>query len=482
MGIPGLPSLIQSVAGSYAMKQYEFSRFAGMSVAIDTSLIVHQSAVALRSTGKDLKNAKGELTSHLYGIFFKILIFLQYGMKPIFVFDGKAPDIKNETIKNRSAKKKIAQKNIDQLEESIDSDSDNETYIKNFKQTFSPTKKDYDEVRIMLDLMGIPYINAPEEADVVCSWLSSRYDKSTGKRYVKGVCSDDSDMLVFGASYLFKDMLKFMSKNKKVKVISLHKTLVKMNITMDQFVDMCVLIGCDYCKNIKGIGKGTAYKLIKAHGSLEKVIKFIKKNKKYQIEDQNLEENDENVNENCLRSAAKYFKEALDKLDHSDKFVITEENLNLRQFQFDELMDFMCVKHGFDPERINNAIIRLKEYYSKMGITKVNTKFYHKILQPRSENYLFRSVEEDDIDFISDSNSDSDSHSDNSSDSNNHSIKSKDTINSDLIKKKPIVTKPPVVKAVKGNWKVPPRKIILRKLEEPVSSNSDEKNTMSFGG
>src|SRR5271154_3959720 len=218
MGIQGLPSLINKLAGGYAVKSYNFSRFARMTVAIDTSLIVHQTVIALRSGGKDLKNKQGQLTSHLNGLFYKVLIFLQNEIVPIFVFDGKAPDIKNKTIEKRRERKMLAEKNLKTL-----SDSEGEEYIKNFKQSFKPTKQDYKECQILLDLMGIPYIQAPNEADVVCSWLAARYDPNSKKRYVKGVCSDDSDMLALGAPYLFKDMLKFMSKNKQVKVISLNR-------------------------------------------------------------------------------------------------------------------------------------------------------------------------------------------------------------------------------------------------------------------
>ena len=162
-------------------------------------------------------------------------------------------------------RKERAEQNLKDLD-----DSENDEYIKNFKQTFQLKKKDIDEAQILLDLMGIPYIVAPNEADVICTWLAARYD-SNGKRYVKGVCSDDSDMLALGAPYLFKNMFHYMNKNKQVTIISLNKTLIHMNLSMDQFTDMCVLLGTDYCDNLKGIGPKKAYNLILKHGTLEKV-------------------------------------------------------------------------------------------------------------------------------------------------------------------------------------------------------------------
>ena len=51
-------------------------------------------------------------------------------------------------------------------------------------------------------------------------------------------------------------------------------------MTMEQFIDLCILCGCDYCDSIDGIGPVTAFKLMKTHGTLEKVIEFIKKENK----------------------------------------------------------------------------------------------------------------------------------------------------------------------------------------------------------
>jgi len=388
MGIQGLPSLINKLAGGYAVKSYNFSRFARMTVAIDTSLIVHQTVIALRSGGKDLKNKQGQLTSHLNGLFYKVLIFLQNEIVPIFVFDGKAPDIKNKTIEKRRERKMLAEKNLKTL-----SDSEGEEYIKNFKQSFKPTKQDYKECQILLDLMGIPYIQAPNEADVVCSWLAARYDPNSKKRYVKGVCSDDSDMLALGAPYLFKDMLKFMSKNKQVKVISLNRALTKMNMTNDQFINLCVLMGCDYCDRIRGIGPKKIYKLISDYGTLEKVMPVIKKSKPNIIIDESTMK--------CMIEARDYFKNALKELDDSDQFVITDDNLKLRQIQKLELMDFMCVKHNFDVNKIKIGVDRLESYYKKMNIIKPNLKNVYQIIQPNPEVYMSQAFDSDDIEFRS---------------------------------------------------------------------------------
>ncbi|BCS83169.1 endonuclease of the XPG family [Cotonvirus japonicus] len=426
MGIKSLVPVIIKFSDGKAVGTYQFKYFSGMRIAVDASLLIYQSIIAMRSNGKDMKNNKGGLTSHLYGLFYKILTFLENNIEPVIVFDGRAPDIKNKTIDKRRQRKEQAKKKLEEL-----SDSEDEEYIKNFKQTVNITAEDIKEAQILLDLMGIPYIIAPGEADVVCSWLAARYDE-TGQRYVKGVCSDDSDMLALGAPYLFKDMLKFMNKNKNVTVVSLNKTLKSLDLSMSQFTDFCVLLGCDYCDNLKGIGPKNAYKLIKQYGTLEKVIEHVNNSKNDSDDSDSIELS---KNDLCMIEAAKYFKTAMSDLDQSKSFIITDDQLKLRQFQYEELMDFMCVKHNFDIIRITNGITRMKKYYKIMNVTRSNTKKYHKIIQPRSENYNLDAVLGN-VDFVESDSSDSDNQD---LDSISEPVKTKDTkIMPDLIRKKNI--------------------------------------------
>lgn len=386
MGIKGLPGLIHHVSKS-AMKEFLFPEFKGLKVAVDGNLMIHQSVIAIRSSGKDMMNEKGEITSHLHGLFHKILAFLQNDMVPIFVFDGKSPNIKNKVLEKRLKRRKDAEKQLKELGE-----TEGEEYIKHYKQTFRLSQKNMDEALILLDLMGIPYIIAPEEADVVCAWLAARNDPDR-KRYVSGVCSDDSDMLVLGAPYLFKNMLKFMNRNKEITVINLNKTLVGMNLTMDQFRDMSVMLGCDYCDNFKGVGQIKAYKLIHEYKTLEKVIES------GVMQDPAASDENNEDKASCMIAARNYYKNALKQLDNSNNFVLTDDNLYLRQFQHKELLDFMCTKHNFDIIRIQAGIERLKDYYQRMNITRPNAKKVHKIIDPDISLYSVSELS-DNIEFL----------------------------------------------------------------------------------
>ena len=51
--------------------------------------------------------------------------------------------------------------------------------------------------------------------------------------------------------------------NGKADVIQMEKALHHLQLTKDQFLSMCVVAGCDYLKNIKGIGIYKAKQLVK---------------------------------------------------------------------------------------------------------------------------------------------------------------------------------------------------------------------------
>ena len=65
--------------------------------------------------------------------------------------------------------------------------------------------------------------------------------------------------------------------------IDVEKVLEHMNLSYNQFVDLCIMCGCDYCDTIKGIGPKSALKLIKEHKNIETAIAHLKKNDKKKV-------------------------------------------------------------------------------------------------------------------------------------------------------------------------------------------------------
>lgn len=121
-----------------------------------------------------------------------------------------------------------------------------------------------DAIRL-LQLMGFPVIEAKSEAEAQCVQLVKE-----GK--AKAVASDDMDCLTFGADTLIKGI---KTKKEPVTEICLADVLKELGMTMDQFIDFCIMCGCDYCDAIENVGPVKAYNFIKEFKTIEKVLEHI---------------------------------------------------------------------------------------------------------------------------------------------------------------------------------------------------------------
>merc|ERR1712176_1253006 len=86
-------------------------------------------------------------------------------------------------------------------------------------------------------------------------------------------------MGTFGTKVLVRNLMAAESQGKQIMEVNLERVLEQLNISMEQFIDFCILSGCDYCDTLKGVGPSTAIKMLMQHGSLEEVLKNIDKEK-----------------------------------------------------------------------------------------------------------------------------------------------------------------------------------------------------------
>ena len=87
--------------------------------------------------------------------------------------------------------------------------------------------------------------------------------------------TEDMGCLTLGTSLLLRKFTVSEAKKIPIHEICLEKVLEGFDFTMDQFIDLCILLGCDYCESIRGIGPKRAFKLIKKHKTIEKILENI---------------------------------------------------------------------------------------------------------------------------------------------------------------------------------------------------------------
>ncbi|KAG6467141.1 hypothetical protein ZIOFF_075042 [Zingiber officinale] len=107
------------------------------------------------------------------------------------------------------------------------------------------TKPHNEDCKRLLRLMGVPTIEAPCEAEAQSAALC-KSDK------VFAVASENMDTLTFGVPRCLHHLMDPSSKKISVMEFDVSKVLEELRLTMDQFIDLCILSGCDYCDNIKG--------------------------------------------------------------------------------------------------------------------------------------------------------------------------------------------------------------------------------------
>lgn len=346
MGIKGLTKLLADNAPK-CMKEQKFESYFGRKIAIDASMSIYQFLIVVGRTGTEmLTNEAGEVTSHLQGMFTRTIRLLEAGIKPVYVFDGQPPDLKKQELAKRYAKRADA---TEDLTEAIEK-GDKEDIEKFSKRTVKVTKQHNEDCKKLLGLMGVPVVEAPSEAEAQCAALCK-----SGKVYA--VASEDMDSLTFGATRFLRHLMDPSSKKIPVMEFEMAKVLEELNLTMDQFIDLCILSGCDYCDNIKGIGGQTALKLIRQHGSIESILENINR-ERYQIPD-----------DWPYQEARRLFKEPL---------VFREDEVpELKWSSPDEegLISFLVNENGFNHDRVTKATEKIKAAKSKSSQGRLESFF-----------------------------------------------------------------------------------------------------------
>ncbi|CAF1388380.1 unnamed protein product [Adineta ricciae] len=270
MGIHTLAKLIADQAPG-AIKEGEIKNYFGRKIAIDASMSIYQFLIAVRQNGETLTNENGETTSHLMGMFYRTIRMVENGIKPVYVFDGKPPQMKSKELEKRLERRTEAEAEMSKAAEA----GDEEAFDKFARRTVKVTREHAEDCKRLLKFMGIPYVDAPTEAEAQCAALVKE-----GKVY--GVGTEDMDALTFGSDVLIRHLTFSEARKMPIREYTLAKVLQGLGINFEEFIDLCILLGCDYCDSIKGIGQKRALDLIKQYRNIETILKHID-TKKYGI-------------------------------------------------------------------------------------------------------------------------------------------------------------------------------------------------------
>eukprot|EP00760_Papus_ankaliazontas_P029687 PhM_4_TR4361/c0_g1_i1/m.74056/K04799/FEN1, RAD2; flap endonuclease-1 len=271
MGIDGLSKLIATRCPR-AVRNGEMKTYFGRRVAIDASCTIYQFLIAMKGysegQGTELTNANGEITSHLQGLWSRTLRMLGEGIKPIYVFDGAPPELKSQELAGRRLRAEEAQAQFAAAKEAGDDD----VMEKMSKRSVRVSKEQTEDCKKLLRLMGIPVVQAVGEAEAQCVELCR-----AGKAWAVG--TEDMDALTFGAPVMLRHLNYSQGQDKGIIEYHMNDVLEGLGLSQKEFIDLCILLGCDYTNKIPGIGPVKAYEGIKQFGSIEAFIASLDKTK-----------------------------------------------------------------------------------------------------------------------------------------------------------------------------------------------------------
>lgn len=243
-------------------KEITIDSLRGRILVIDAFNILYQFLTTIRARdGTPLTNSKGATTSHLIGLFARTTTLMSKGLKLVFIFDGKAPELKKKERERRQEVKKDAQARFDAAQASEDVDE----MRKYASRTVRLTPEMVLEAKKLLTALGIPIVQAPSEGEAQAAYMVKKGD-------AYAVVSQDADALLFAAPRVIRN-LGVSGRKKKTntlayeknnpELIELEKTLKELSLSQEQLITLAILTGTDFAPGgVKGLGPKKALKLV----------------------------------------------------------------------------------------------------------------------------------------------------------------------------------------------------------------------------
>ncbi len=318
------------------IKEIDIESLKNKTLVVDSSMWLYQFLSNIRQRdGTLLMDSKGQVTSHLVGMFARISNLMQHNIKLAFVFDGEPPKLKHLTLEKRKGIKIEAQKKFEKAKEA----ADEELMKKYASRTSRLTEEMLEEAKNLVEAFGLPMIEAPSEAEAQASLIVKNNDAFA-------LATSDADALLFESPKIVRN-LNMAGKKKKTNKLSyetinpdlivLEENLKHLGISQNQLIAMAMLIGTDYNSGgINGIGPKNALKMVKKY-------------------DENF---DEMFNEAKWNDFFEFsWKEVFDQF----KNMPVNQNYDLKWNSIDEdkIMKLLVDKHDFSEERVKSQIQNL---------------------------------------------------------------------------------------------------------------------------
>ena len=324
--------------------ELSFNQLKDKKLAVDAFNVLYQFLSTIRQRdGSLLVDSQGQVTSHLTGLFSRTTRLMQKGMKLSFVFDGIAPELKQEERLRRAQLKREALMKHKEAEKAGDVD-DMKKYA---SRTSRLTPEMIEEAKLLITAMGLPIVQAPSEGEAQAAYMVSKDD-------LYAEISQDYDCLLFGVPRMIQNMTitprrklpnKLAYEKVTPQLIELNENLNNLGIDQDQLIALGILVGTDFnIGGVKGIGPKNALKLVKQHGKdFDRLFKEVKWDDHFPFP-----------------WTEPFY--TIKKMPTTDDY-----HLDWKGLDRDKVIELLVEKHDFSKDRVNATLDKLEKERQKFS-------------------------------------------------------------------------------------------------------------------
>jgi flap endonuclease-1 len=302
-----------------------WSALVGRTLAVDGNNMLYQFLATIRSAdGQPFTDKSGRVTAHLIGLLYRTTSWLEQQIRPVWVFDGRPPDLKAGTLRTRFLAKERAQ---EAWNEALAA-GDLALARRKAAQTSRLTRAMIEEAVQVLHALGLPTVQAPSEGEAEGAYLAS-------SGTVWASASEDYDSLLFGTPRLVRGLASRRARTgtPAAQLLERERMLTDLGISQDELILVGLVIGTDFNDGARGYGPKKALKLVQKHLGWDATLRAVG------IEPKDVEE------------AAEIFRHPPIVEVPSPKFGEPDDA---------ELRRLLVTEHDFSEERVLGALQRIR--------------------------------------------------------------------------------------------------------------------------
>ncbi len=233
MGIKHLNRYFMEKCGNAAIHKIGFNELQHQTIIVDVSIYLYKFT---------------ERGSFLENMYLFISMFREYGIVPVFIFDGKPPTEKRALLEKRKNDKLAAETKFAEIQQRVESmesadvrkDLDEMEDLK--KQFVRLNERDIRDAKTLMQCYGVNYIESQGESDELCAYLVKH-------GYAWGCMSDDMDMFLYGCPRVIRHVSLM---NHTAVLYDTARILRELNMPFSDFKDALILSGTDYNAHEEG--------------------------------------------------------------------------------------------------------------------------------------------------------------------------------------------------------------------------------------